>query len=122
MVDNSFLVFFVSQDSQFARMLNDTITPLQNVILLSFNQIEECIPFAIECPKRVIIHLNHQKEISDTMISMINKCRQISPNTSLHFVLPNSEEFFAVEGIISESNVIFKNGDLFRELKDLILS
>lgn len=118
----SSLVIFVSQDSQFARMLNDTVITSENVILLSFNLVEECVPFCEEQPKFILIHLNHCDEITDKMKDTLKRCKEVSPRTKIEFILPVIDDFYEIEEVINSSNVIFKNGDLFNNLRNLILS
>ncbi len=120
--NKSSLVFFVTQDSQFSRMTTDYLATDGQIILLAFNQIEECLTFIQENPILVLIHLNHCSELTSQKQKLIDEIKLKSNDTKIYFVIPTENEYLPIENYISMENVVFKSGDMFKEMKELIIS
>lgn len=122
MSTKSSLVFFVSHDSQFLRMVTDTMANDGRVLILAFNQLEECKSFIQENPILILVHLNNCNEFTIEQQKVVNDLIQHSHDLKIRYILPSENEFSPIENYISLENVVFKSGDIFKEIKELIFS
>jgi hypothetical protein len=118
----SSIVLFVTPDSQFSRMITESVDSDGRVLILAFNQLGECLSFVQENPKMILVHLNHCNEFTKENQKIVDDLITFAPDLKFHFVIPSENEYYPIENYISLENVIFKSGDVFKEIKELIFS
>lgn len=118
----SSIVLFVTPDSQFSRMITESVDADGRVLILAFNQLGECLAFVQENPIMILVHLNHCDELTNEKQKLVDELISLAPKLKVHYVLPSENEYYPIENYISTENVIFKSGDVFKEIKELIFS